>query len=189
MLLKVSSKNLIRLGTLLFFVFSSGHSFAKPAGLNNEGCEGARQDQALLELKQRLPSLNPLAISGALCRGIRCDGGFAWLPFMTNLERSWVLYTLPKKGNWVGVSLRNICSQRPVLMADFLNEEGSPYIEKSSAYALGWTLDDQQELYSGYDSMAIQLSRPDGEYRVGVFGLDGQKLQSRLLDSFTVSPL
>jgi len=190
MLLRVSSKNLIVLGAIFNFIFSVGFAGALPAGLNNEGCEGRRQDQALLELRERLPSLDPVIVNSFACLpGDRCDGGFVWLPYMINLDRSWVLYTLPKKGNWVGVSLRNICSHRAVVRGDFLNETGSPYIDEYSAYALGWALDDTQELYSGYDNVAIQLTRPNGEFRVGVYGLDEHKLQSRLLDSFTVSPL
>ena len=189
-MLKVSSKNLsIFIGTFSFIVFSSALLNARPTGLNNEGCEGSRQEQALLELKERLPSRDPLLIGQKLCRTNRCDGGFVWLPYMINVDRSWVVYTLPKKGNWVAITLRNICTHRSVLRADFLNEDDSPYIEKDSAYALGWALDEQQELYNGYNNMAVQLSRPDGDFQVGIYGLDGQKLQSRLLDSFTVSPL
>jgi hypothetical protein len=158
-------------------------------GLNNEGCEGTKQVEALKLLRDRLPPGAPVIISAPICKdhdAHRCDGGFVWLPYMINQDRGWVMYTLPKKGNWVGVSFRNICTYRRVLRADFLNEPLSPYLAPDSAYAVGWALDGQQELYQGYDNLAVRLSRPNGEYLVGIYGINEEKMQSSFLDSFSV---
>jgi hypothetical protein len=190
--LKLRFNQVVVAGAFLSSVFFANAFEPRALGLNNEGCVGSRQTQALDRLRERLPPSNPVVVlSSVACEpsNYRCDGGFVWLPYMVNVERSWVLYTLPRKGNWVGVSLRNICTNRKVLRGDFLNEPSSPYVDRGAAYAVGWALDDQQDLYQGYENLAIRLARPNGEYLVGIYGLDEAKMQSTLLDSFTVSPL
>lgn len=179
-------------GAVLGSIFFAEGIHARISGLNNEGCEGSRQVEAIKLLRERLPPGAPLQVSAPVCKDTetsRCDGGFVWLPYMINQERGWVIYTLPKKGNWVGVSIRNICTHRRVVRGDFLNEPLSPYISNNAAYAVGWALDEQQELYQGYDNLAVRLSRPNGEYLVGIYGLNDEKMQSSFLDGFTVSPL
>ncbi|MEZ4814172.1 MAG: hypothetical protein R3A80_03070 [Bdellovibrionota bacterium] len=192
--MRQNSRKVAVVGVLFLSVFIGSAVYASNAkivGLENEGCVGSRQERAIFNMRERLPVLNPIVISETLCSpaDYRCDGGFVWLPYLINQERGWVLYTLPKKGNWMEVSIRNICTQRQVIRGDFLNEENSPYLEPGSAYALGWLRDQQQELYNGYENVAIRLYREVGEYKVGIYGLDDEKMQSRLLDSFTVSPL
>jgi hypothetical protein len=190
-MLRLRFNQVVAVGALLSSVVIYQSQARGVAGLNNEGCVGSRQVEAVERLKERLPPSDPIRIVDRFCEPVhsRCDGGFVWLPYMINQNRGWVLYTLPKKGNWVGVSIRNICSKRRVLRGDFLNEYFSPYLDEGAAYAMGWALDERQELYQGFDNLVVSLSRPNGEYQVGIYGLSEEKMQSSLLDSFTVSPL
>jgi hypothetical protein len=190
MFLRGNSKQYSIIFSLVILSAGFSQKVFAAGGLDNEGCTGVFQDIALDELRERLPPANPVVIASCRFSEGRCDGGFVWQPYMYNAERAWVFYTLPKKGNWIGVSARNICTNKRVLRGDFRNEENSPYLKKNSAFAVGWTLDKNQALLADYPNIATRIFRSKGgEYMVELYGWHEDREYAKLLDSFPVSPL